>query len=425
MCRDVFARCTLRAAVQEANALSGDDTITFNLTTPAIIEMSLGHLSISSNVTLIGPGTRQLAIVRSFAATANFSVLAIEGNAFAVTISDLRVSNGSDIAGIVVGPDRNLTLNRVAISENQSGGIYNRGTLVVINSIIDSNGGRGLTNLQGGVAGGFVNISNTTISRNVVANTPGFDEGGGIHNSHSIVLNNVTVTGNSAGDAAGGIANFGSVKMRNTIVADNTAPISPNVKGSFCGVGNHSMGNNLVSDASGSTCLINGIDGDIVGQLARIGPILDNGGATLSYALSSSSPAQNSGNGCVVSLTCPDAGAVSTNPPVALQSDQRGFQRPVGTIDIGSLETQGPVNFTGKISRPSGSAMPLELVTLSDLSTGEIRFTTSNPFGNFQFLNVPNNHNYTITIRHKKFIIPPQTFFSTNSRTDIVFAAPH
>lgn len=431
VCADIFGRCTLRAAIEEANVLSGDDIVTFNLPTPATVTITLGQLRIPTNIAITGLGTRQLTVRRSSASgTPDFGLFSFVFFSQS-SISNLTISNGKTSAGggIQVGGDARLDLSSVAITGNTAtlsgsgGGIDNGGTLNMINSIVDANianSGAGIRNRQGGPSGGFANIANTTITNNT-ASGDSVSEGGGIYNSASVVLNNVTISNNSAEDAAGGIRNLGGIKMRNTIVANNTAPTNPDVFGSFCALGNHSLGNNLVQNGSGSTCLINGLDGDIIGSVALLGNLQDNGGATNTFRLLAGSPALNAGNNCVLNSTCPDSGAVSTNPIVQLTFDQRGLPRPVGErVDIGAFEAQPfAVGIRGRTLMSSGEPVRNAFIYLTDSVTSETRITLANPFGYYRFLNVQTGRTYTLSVRHKRLTFTPQTMTIQSERNDL------
>ena len=83
-----------------------------------------------------------------------------------------------------------------------------------------------------------------------------------------------------------------------------------------------SLGFNLLEDGD-SSGLTNGVNDDIVGQIAMVGPLADNGGPTETHALSPGSPA--------IDAIPPESCSVTT--------DQREMTRPRGSgCDIGSLE---------------------------------------------------------------------------------------
>jgi CSLREA domain-containing protein len=55
-------QCTLRAAIQEANALSGDDVIGFDPPVSGTITLGGTHLLIGSNLKIEGPGADELSV---------------------------------------------------------------------------------------------------------------------------------------------------------------------------------------------------------------------------------------------------------------------------------------------------------------------------------------------------------------------------
>ncbi|HEX8287026.1 MAG TPA: BACON domain-containing carbohydrate-binding protein, partial [Pyrinomonadaceae bacterium] len=322
-CADAAGSCTLRAAVQEANALAGNDTITFDLTAPAVINLTLGELSVSGNITITGLGARNLTVRRSAAAgTSNFRVFNISGSGVTANISGITVANGrADNGGGIrntAGNTLNLTAVTVRDNASQSGaGIHNSGSLTILNSTVSNNlEGEGIYN------GSFANIANSTISDN---------DGAGITNWLDARLNNVTVSNNKGL----GIAVFGAF-LRNTIVANNNGTGADLFQSQPV-----SGGNNLIGKSGGFNVFVNGVNGDKVGTVDNpinplLGPLQNNGGPTDTRMLLPGSPAFDSGNNCVVTATCP-----TNNPPAALTTDQRGLPRVVGgTIDIGAVESE-------------------------------------------------------------------------------------
>ncbi len=61
-CSTAANECTLRAAIQEANALHGDDVIGFASEARGTITLSEGELYVSSNLKINGPGARELSV---------------------------------------------------------------------------------------------------------------------------------------------------------------------------------------------------------------------------------------------------------------------------------------------------------------------------------------------------------------------------
>ena len=70
LCADSSGRCTLRAAIQESNVepnpnVTSTNVIIFALPNPAVIDLTLGELNITSGIWMFGPGARRLTVQRS------------------------------------------------------------------------------------------------------------------------------------------------------------------------------------------------------------------------------------------------------------------------------------------------------------------------------------------------------------------------
>jgi hypothetical protein len=248
----------------------------------------------------------------------------IVGNNYINGAAGDGINNGS---GTVVVKNCTIT-NNTAID---GGGIFNQGSLVVINSTLALNKA---TYSSGPSTGGAIHndtsgtamLQNTTIYGNTAQN-----QGGGIFNRGALWLLNCTIDSNIAsGDvrdapiAGGGIWNSGTVYSKNTIFAGNqvfdingnTAYPGPDFFGVLT-----SQGFNLIEDTNGCT-IIGVTTGNLLGVDPKLGPLQDNGGPTYTQALLPGSPAINAGT---------NVGAPST--------DQRGVSRPQGpSTDIGAFE---------------------------------------------------------------------------------------
>jgi|GEM_PF-3684520 len=229
ICDDGSGNCTLRAAVQECNALAGADQINLPvgiyILTGASGENAAasGDLDLRSDIDIIGADTRTTII------NANFIDRPIHCNNPTVTIniSNLELINGSvnDNGGGIYNT-ATLTLTDVAIKNCTSngsssnlagghgGGIYNTGTLNINYCTLSANwaiGGNGVNGVNGGGGGGgaaamgaglfntstgVVNILNSTFSGNTARG------GRGGHGS----TNNgfVSTSGSNGGGQLGG-----------------------------------------------------------------------------------------------------------------------------------------------------------------------------------------------------------------------------
>jgi hypothetical protein len=274
-------------------------------------------------------------------------------------------------------------------SGGKGGGILNSGTLAIINSTISSNetsgGGSGRSSggpghEHGGVGGdggdgggicntGRLTIINSTISGNRTGSGGGGESfasaggvggrgghGGGIYNAGSgnmLTIINSTISDNKTGSggmggcyqcgfnsgrdgsggSGGGIVGSG-VTLTNTIIAGNTVASGgqdPNISGTA----EPASSFNLIG-IGGSGGLTNGVNGNQVGVAnPGLGPLVNNGGPTMTHALLPGSPAIDAGSNAFI-----------TNPPFIGPpfTDQRGggFDRIVNTtVDIGAFESRG------------------------------------------------------------------------------------
>src|SRR5439155_1441524 len=158
-CEDSGGACSLRAAVQEANALAGPDTIqlgaaTYVLSGAAGDDLAAsGDLDITGDLTLTGAGTASTIIDGGGVDR----VLDIDpsGAGVSVTISYLTVRGG----GGVCNSGGTATLVNVTLGENSApigGGISNpAGTVTLTNTLVaNSTGG----NCSGAISSGGNNL---------------------------------------------------------------------------------------------------------------------------------------------------------------------------------------------------------------------------------------------------------------------------
>jgi CSLREA domain-containing protein len=345
-------QCSLREAIIAANndkqvntgpgecpAGSGADTIvlqagTYTLSIPAnkSDNATTGDLNISSDVTINGAGADKTTITGVNFSDRIFQILSGTSvfNGFTISGANLN-SDGSGISD-----QANLTLNGVVITGNNAtgkgGGIFvnSKGVLTINNSTIWGNTAQGSGGGGLALTSGTVIINNSTISGNFVNKS-----GGGIYqNGGTITLNNVTIANNTAdndasgtGDGGGVWMNSGTFNFTNSIIAGNLdkspATISPDCAGTLT-----SQGYNLVGNTDG--CTITGTTtGNLTGVDPQLGALRNNGGTTLTQAISSTSPALNAGNPAT-----PGSGGAA-----CLATDQIGTSRPQGSAcDIGAFE---------------------------------------------------------------------------------------
>jgi CSLREA domain-containing protein len=262
ICATVGGFCTLRAAIMEANALAGADTITlpagvYTLTIAGADEdaSATGDLDITEDISINGGGSATTII------DGNNLDRVFDIHNGVVTISGITIRGGNPGAGrpgggimvstTIAGP---LTILNSTITENRAangGGIYNPGlgltltTSTVDNNVADVDGG-GVTNF------GFLTMQNSTISNNRANSEAGLSHTG--TNALSIV--NSTVSGNIASPGAGGglvINTFAASTIVNTTIVSNTAEFGGGGI-VISGIGPVTLRNTIIANNIGGNC---------------------------------------------------------------------------------------------------------------------------------------------------------------------------
>ncbi len=246
--------CTLRAAIQQANANgfsniielpAGEYLLTIQNTNPGTGEdlSATGDLDITTDLTIIG-ADRATTIINGNAIDRVFHILGgATVNISGVTIKNGRINNS--VGGGIYNVNGTVTLNDVIVSDNTAdnpgglnnagtgGGIFNSGRLTLTDSIVRNNVAQ--TRSQGIGGGGIYNeatlrIENSTISGNNAAGQGA--GGGGLQNTGGTGLSinaakatliNTTFSSNSA-TIGGGIRNlFGLVNLELSTINNNSA----------------------------------------------------------------------------------------------------------------------------------------------------------------------------------------------------------
>jgi CSLREA domain-containing protein/MYXO-CTERM domain-containing protein len=386
--------CTLRAAIQEANALGGANAISvpsgnYVLTIAGAFEdaSATGDLDVNSTMTITGEGASR-TIIDGGGAALNDNVFDLHAASAApdtITIASLTVRNAQRSAvqnrfgimstladltisdsGVGVMTGGPLTLLDSTISGNNlnagvyastGGGVYvAAGSTVIMRDTFVDNG----TGSSGG--GVYVapmaaaSVTNCTFTGNTAT------DGGGISASGSLHLNNVTMAGNSATHFGGGIEVFGTVDIANTIIANNTAvSASPD-----CYMNNNvsmtSYGFNIVRDVS--FCSFSNASNNGAGVDPMLGPLSDNGGPTKTMAPLPGSIAIAHGN--------PNQPGSATNNSCEV-TDQRGLPR--GSVSNGTICTIGAYDEDGHgpadLAVPNDLSVPLDLALPSDMAAAK------------------------------------------------------
>jgi hypothetical protein len=198
-------------------------------------------------------------------------------------------------------------VDRSTISDNGSSGVHARfyGHVEVTNSTITGNVMTGTEENTGGAGvstyySSSIDLTNSTVTGNREVGTAGFQgSGGGVKGE--VVVNGSTITGNSS-ETGGGVHIYGEGSVTNSIIAGNTSTAG--------GAGDcdalFSRGGNLIQ--SPGDCQVKSTD--LTGVDPKLGPLSDNGGPTETEALKPGSPAI----GLAIAKTAP-------------KFDQRGVKR--------------------------------------------------------------------------------------------------
>jgi uncharacterized repeat protein (TIGR01451 family) len=195
-------QCTLRAAIEEANAHSGDDAIEIELGQqgqPATILLDSPLPAISSNISFSGPGADYLTIAPSD----NFTPTLQTGRLFVINSGTVAIRRVT-ISGRFFGAGSPKEGQPVS----HGGGIFNFGNLTVANCILSNN----VVNGWGGAIEnhGQLVVKQTTLNNNIAQGTELTPDahGGAIANRDSghLYVVSSTVSGNIArgGDLVNG-----------------------------------------------------------------------------------------------------------------------------------------------------------------------------------------------------------------------------
>jgi hypothetical protein len=338
----------LIAAINEANANGEKNTIrleagTYTLTAPD--NDAIGLPVITSTLTITGRRAETTIIERD-ASAPPFSILGVaEASTLTLKRLTLRGGGGSTtsppLAAGGIFNSGTLTLIDCIVTQNFAhfAGINNAGTLIVTHSTITDNRGPGAEGVGGIHNTGILIVTQSTIARNLG------DTGGGIRNAGTLfvtnttlaqnraqgdggglltggstsvaILQNTTIAETSSGAPSGGISNIGGiVTLQNTILARSTTNFGGPVRD--CTGPVTSLGHNLIGNPTGCTITLQ--PSDLTGD-PGLGDFTDNG---------------RPGNGHFPLLPTSqaiDAGSDAVCP----RTDQLGRLR-IGPCDIGAIE---------------------------------------------------------------------------------------
>lgn len=316
---------------------AAEDTIPFN----GVDQDEYGGAIFNKGTTIISGST-----ISGNSATSKGGGIYNQG-VMTITDSDISGNTADSNGGGIFNAGGTMTIDGTTISGNTAGGrsagVYAAGgTMTITDSTISGNtatlNGGGVYNLNADIT-----LSGSTISGNV-----GFS-GAGIMGSGNLKLSNTTISGNTANRYGGGIYNGfnDNVTITNSTISGNSAAIGGgifNQSGSTLSLNNSVLANSLNSNDCYSApdttigvfnsliennynCQFDIFNTTILGQDPQLSELRNNGGPTETHLPRPDGPLIDAGD---------------NNLADGLNTDQRGLERFVGTVDIGAVERQSP-----------------------------------------------------------------------------------
>lgn len=323
ICADSLGACSLRAAITEANALAGTDTITVPagtyITTLVAANENLnagGDYDISSSMNINGAGsgttfiqanaapntgTERVFHILTATTTVNFSDLTIRyGNATGVT------SGG----GVSVAAAATVGMTNVNVTDNRCIPIAGNNAF-----------GGGII-----IAAGSLTLTGCSVSNNSAIATGATVNGfaGGIYNQQAaLTLNNCTVNGNVSSSFHGGIRSLSSTTAATTTDISNST-ISNNVANGVNGAAAPGEGGGVTNIAASTfACTTNITRSTVSGNSAFISSAPGAGtaaGGVENFSVSTGAGVVNLLNSTVSGNTAGDAGGIYSDGAVATMS---------------------------------------------------------------------------------------------------------
>lgn len=298
-CADSGGNCTIRAAVQEANALAGADMITFAPSLNGVpIQLTQtgddnnadnGDLDLNDDVTILGNGAANTIIQgssnASFTGNVGDKIFGINQDGvystLNVSISGLTVrftKNANAVGGFTeTGGAMDIFLTGTGASPGPTVTVTN----CTFDSNADQNGYGGAINIDSGdllggtnIFRGTVQFTGCTISNNKTLDTGTAVPGGGVNlfgDKHDVTFSGCTITGNQSSANIG--SNGGGINIRHSFggtITLNTTTVSNNTAGA-------DGGGIMIAGLGGEMVSITG--GNISGNTAQgTGDSADGGG---------------------------------------------------------------------------------------------------------------------------------------------------
>lgn len=225
------SQCSLRAAMKEANAVSGDYTINFAIpTNDPGFDPATGRHTINlggplpqidnSNLIFNGPGKDKLTIRRNSGGF--YRIFTFNGVVETATFNGLTVSNGFNSVtegGALAFTGKNLNINSCVFRDNiaasSGGAMFVSAQLTITDSTFHNNFSSGTVGPGGGGAifvHGGLTVTNSSFTDNVSSSLGGAINSASLTGNGDSTITNSLFQGNSAGSGGGlSVANSGVV----------------------------------------------------------------------------------------------------------------------------------------------------------------------------------------------------------------------
>lgn len=315
LCADADGICSLRAAIEEANALGGTRSVALSA---ALYRLDLGPLTIDADISILGNGQGRSELI-SDTAEPLFEV----DTAAALTIRDITLTGSERVAGTggLINSSGSLLIEDALLQNGQAstgGAVFSDGDLTIRRSALMFN------QASGSGLGGAISNFGSAMLENVLLYGNSANAGGAIQtdpgSGATLTIAHSTIVSNSAGSIGPGIfGNFSSAvaaTLTSTIVSGNRAvQTSP-----ACWSQLASGGNNIINDPLDG-CSFATQAGDQLDTAPRLQPLVFSQLGRPTMPPAEDSPALDQG-----STACP-------------ANDLRRMPRPQGGLcDTGAYE---------------------------------------------------------------------------------------
>jgi CSLREA domain-containing protein len=366
-------QCTLRAAIQQANAVVGADTITLG---PGLFELTLkrdpdlpddqtGDLDVTSNLTIVGGGNlpcddpggscidakggKDRVFDVSAAADLTLDDLSMRGGKAAK--DDFNASQPDDVSGGCIRVEGELDGDDVVISGCSSP--KDGGCIGAMDDASVSLTDASLSGCKAKDGGGGIEADGAQLDldRVTISDSSAGDDGGALEIENDAVadLRNITLSGNKAKEGGAiDVEDGAEVTLRNATLASNKATEGGNIRED--GESTVSARNSILATKKGNDCLgVVSSDGNNIesgtscgftqaGDQDETDPLLDgladNGGEVPTHALLNGSPAIDQGD---------DASCEGEDARTFDRVDVGGVGTPGTDCDVGAFEFVPPM----------------------------------------------------------------------------------